>query len=139
MDELEEACHAVFAGAALYSASQSVFFASAQGRVLGTSRAICGMITAVTGRVEEVVGKPSVAALGCAARRLGASPEELAVVGDDPELEMVMARGGNALAIGVATGVSAVDGFAALPDDQRPHLVLGGVHQLLPLLREVHA
>lgn len=136
MDDLEAACDAVFAGAALYSASQSVFFASAQGRVLGTSRAICGMITAVTGRQEEVVGKPSLDALRCAGRLLGAAPEDLLVVGDDPELEMAMARTGGALAVAVATGVSADEAFAALPEDRRPHLVLGGVDELLPLLRE---
>jgi NagD protein len=139
MDDLEEACHAVFAGAALYSASQSVFFASAQGRVLGTSRAICGMITAVTGRAEEIVGKPSLDALRCAAGRLGAEPEDLVVVGDDPELEMAMAHRGDALAVAVTTGVNAAGGFTRLPEAQRPHLVLGGVDELLRLLREVHA
>jgi 4-nitrophenyl phosphatase len=135
MDQLEAACDAVFAGAALYSASQSVFFASAQGRVLGTSRAICGMITAVTGRAEEVVGKPSLAALHCAANRLGAESADLVVVGDDPELEMAMAHRGGALAVGVTTGVHTASTFAEQPAGRRPHLVLDGVDDLLPLFR----
>ncbi|BBC29003.1 HAD hydrolase, family IIA [Streptomyces graminofaciens] len=103
MDDLEAACHAVFDGANLYSSSQSVFFASAEGRALGTSRAICAMISSVTGVAEQVVGKPSPIGLGCAAKRLGAAPHELSVVGDDPELEMAMARHADALTIAVTT------------------------------------
>ncbi|MER6415499.1 biotin transporter BioY [Streptomyces humidus] len=103
MDDLEAACHAVFGGAILYSSSQSVFFASADGRALGTSRAICAMISSVTGVTEQVVGKPSLTGLRCAARRLGVAPQHLAVVGDDPELEMAMARRAGALGIAVTT------------------------------------
>jgi 4-nitrophenyl phosphatase len=134
MDDLESACHAVFRGARLYSCSQSVFFATAEGAVLGTSRAICAMITSITGVREVVVGKPSLDALRCAAHRLGADPADLVVVGDDPELEMAMAHAGGALAVGVAGGVHPVDEFAALPPDRRPHLVIDGVGELLPAL-----
>jgi NagD protein len=134
MDDLEAACHAVIDGAALYSASQSVFFASADGRALGTSRAICAMITSVTGVAEKVVGKPSHNALRCAARHLRVATEELAIVGDDPELEMAMAHRGDALAIAVATGVHAMDRFTALPAEQRPHVTVNGVGQLPDLL-----
>lgn len=69
MNDLEAASHAVFGGAPLYSSSQSVFFASAEGRALGTSRAICAMISSVTGVTEQIVGKPSLTGLRCAARR----------------------------------------------------------------------
>jgi NagD protein len=134
MDDLEAACHAVFGGARLYSCSQSVFFATAEGTVLGTSRAICAMITSITGVREQVVGKPSLDALRCAAHRLGADPADLVVVGDDPELEMAMAHAGGALAVGVAGGVHPADEFAGLPVDRRPHLVVDGVGDLLPVL-----
>ncbi|MFF9778658.1 HAD-IIA family hydrolase [Streptomyces sp. NPDC013978] len=134
MDDLEAACHAVFAGATLYSSSQSVFFASAEGRALGTSRAICAMISSVTGVTEHIVGKPSMIALRCAAGRLRVAPEELAVVGDDPELEMVMARDAGALAIAVTTGIHPPDSYTALPPAQRPHLTLDSVGKLVGLL-----
>ncbi len=134
IDDLEAACHAVFGGATLYSSSQSVFFASTDGRTLGTSRAICAMISAVTGVAEHVVGKPSLYALHCASRRLRVTPEELAVVGDDPELEMAMARRGDALAIAVATGIHATDRFTALPPEQSPHITIDGVGRLPDLL-----
>jgi len=138
MDDLEAACHAVFDGAILYSSSQSVFFASADGRALGTSRAICAMISSVTGVTEQVVGKPSLTALRCAARRLGVAPQHLAVVGDDPELEMAMARHAGALGIAVTTGIHAANHFATLPTEQRPHLTVegvGGLTTLLPAVR----
>ena len=134
MDDLEAACHAVFGGAVLYSSSQSVFFASADGRALGTSRAICAMISSVTGVTEQIVGKPSLTGLRCAARRLGVAPRDLAVVGDDPELEMAMARRADALGIAVTTGIHQPDRSPALPPDQRPHLTVDGVAGLIDLL-----
>jgi 4-nitrophenyl phosphatase len=136
MDTLEAACEAVWQGARLCSCSQSVFFATAEGRALGTSRAITAMIRSITGCRAEVVGKPSVHALRSAARRLGVRPAELAVVGDDPELEVAMARRGGALAIAVGTGVGTASAFARLPGGRRPHLMLPGVGELLDLCRE---
>jgi HAD superfamily hydrolase (TIGR01450 family) len=134
MPALESACHAVWNGAALYSCSQSMFFATAGGRALGTSRAISAMITSLTGCDVEVVGKPSLAALRCAADRLGVAMPELAVVGDDPELEMPMAHLGDSLAIAVSTGIGGDESFAELPEESRPHLRLEGVDDLLSLL-----
>ena len=95
-DALEAACFAVFDGAAMYSASQSLFFATAEGKSLGTSRAISAVVRDITGCEVTVVGKPSVRALHTAARRLGLAPADLAVVGDDPELEVPMAHAGGA-------------------------------------------
>jgi NagD protein len=136
MDALETACEAVWQGAHLYSCSQSVFFATTGGKTLGTSRAITAMIRSITGCRVEVVGKPSLHALRSAARRLGARPAQLAVVGDDPELEIPMAHRGGALAIAVRTGVGTANAFDRLPGGRRPHLVLPGVGELLGLCRE---
>lgn len=136
MDALEAACDAVWQGARLYSCSQSVFFATADGPALGTSRAITAMIRSITGCRVEVAGKPSQHALGTAARRLGLRRRELAVVGDDPELEMPMARRGGALAVAVGTGVGTADAFAGQPRGLRPHLFLAGVSELLDLCAE---
>lgn len=136
MDTLEAACHAVWNGAALYSASQSLFFATAEGRTLGTSRAICAMITDLTGCEVRVVGKPSLDALRAAGRRLKAEPHEIAVVGDDPELEVPMAHRGGALAVAVNTGLGDSDSFAHLPPDRRPHLTVHGVDELLRMCQQ---
>jgi ribonucleotide monophosphatase NagD (HAD superfamily) len=135
MDHLEAACHAVWAGAALYSASETPFFATAGGRALGTSRAISAMIRSITGCGLTITGKPSLDALRAAAARLGVPASRLAVVGDDPLLEVPMAHRGRALAIAVGTGLGAADAYDHLPAPRRPHLHLRGVDELLSLCR----
>jgi 4-nitrophenyl phosphatase len=134
-ESLEAAVFAVFDGADFYSASQSLFFATAEGKSLGTSRAISAVVTDITGCVVTVVGKPSLAALQTAARRLGLAPSELAVVGDDPELEVPMAHRGGAFAVAVHTGIGHAESFADLAEDLRPHLDLPDVGALAELLR----
>ncbi|HTV99537.1 MAG TPA: HAD hydrolase-like protein [Streptosporangiaceae bacterium] len=133
---LEAACHAVWNGAALYSCSQSMFFATAHGRAIGTSRAMSAMIRDLTGCRVNLVGKPSLDALRTAAARLGLRSRELAVVGDDPELEVPMAHRGRALAVAVASGLAVADSFDHLPPERRPHLHLRGVDELLSLCQE---
>jgi NagD protein len=133
-EALEAACDAVFGGARFYSASQSVFFATAEGRQLGTSRAISAVVRDVTGCRVTVVGKPALPALRTAARQLGVAPGELAVVGDDPELEVPMAHKGGALAVAVHTGIGHAQSFADLPENLRPHLDLADIGVLANLL-----
>jgi 4-nitrophenyl phosphatase len=135
MSHLEAACHAVWSGAELYSASETPFFAVAGGRALGTSRAISAMIRSVTGCRLTVTGKPSPDALRAAAARLGVPARHLAVVGDDPLLEVPMAHRGGALAIAVQTGLAGPDAYDHLPPDKRPHLHLRGIDELLSLCR----
>jgi HAD superfamily hydrolase (TIGR01450 family) len=136
MSELESACHAVWGGAVLYSCSQSIFFASADGKTLGTSRAMTAMIKSLTGCRAEIVGKPSLHALRSAGVRLGVRPADLAVVGDDPALEVPMAHSGRALAIAVRTGIGSDGSFDRLPADRAPHLTLHGVDELLTLCQQ---
>lgn len=136
MSTLEAAAHAVWGGARLYSCSQSLFFATADGRQLGTSRAISSAIAGVTGAEIEVVGKPAPHALRAAAERVGARADELVVVGDDPDLEIVMARAAGAVAVAVDTGVGTPDAYADRPPDAVPDLHVSGVEELLRMLRD---
>jgi len=135
MSALEAACYAAWNGAKVYSCSQSLFFATAQGKALGTSRAISAMIKDLTGARIRVIGKPSLDALRCTARQLGVRTRELAVVGDDPSLEIPMALRGGALAVAVNTGVGSADSYAHLPERQRPHLTVHHVGELLSLYK----
>jgi 4-nitrophenyl phosphatase len=135
MSALEAACYAVWNGAKVYSCSQSLYFATAQGKALGTSRAISAMIKDLTGARIQVIGKPSLEALRCAARQLGVRTRELTVVGDDPSLEIPMALRGGALAVAVSTGVGAAGAYTDLPQKQRPHLIVHGVGELLSLYK----
>jgi len=134
MPALEAACHAVWGGAELYSASQTPFFAVDGGRALGTSRAISAMIKSLTGCGIRIVGKPSLDALRSAAERLGVRPANLAVVGDDPALEVPMAHRGRSLAIAVGTGLGGPGAYADLPASRQPHLQVRGVDELLVIL-----
>jgi 4-nitrophenyl phosphatase len=134
-EALEAACDAVFGGARFYSASQSLFFATAEGRQLGTSRAIAAVVRDITGCRVTVVGKPSRQALRTAAHRLGVAATEIAVVGDDPQLEVPMARKGGALAVAVHTGIGHAQSFTDLPEKARPQLDLPDVGVLAGLLK----
>jgi 4-nitrophenyl phosphatase len=128
---LEAACRAVWSGARLYSCSQSLFFATADGRAIGTSRAMSAMIGSLTGARTQLVGKPSRAALSTAARRLGVPAAALVVVGDDPELEVPMAHRGSALAVAVSSGLGHPDSYRHLPPERQPHLHVSGADELL--------
>jgi hypothetical protein len=127
MSALEAACHVAWNGAKVYSCSQSLYFAIAPGKALGTSRAISAMIKDLTGARIHVIGKPSLEALRCAARQLGVRTKELTVVGVDPSLEVPMAHRGGAFALAVNTGVGTADSFAHLPKKQHPHLTVHDV------------
>ena len=133
-ESLEAAVEAVAAGAEYYSASQSPYFATSEGRSLGSSRAISAVVRDLTGAHVEVVGKPSLQALRTSAALLGVEPSELAVVGDDPELEVPMAHKGGAFAVAVHTGIGHAESFTDLPESLRPHLDLPDLSALADLL-----
>ncbi|MBK6715717.1 MAG: HAD hydrolase-like protein [Burkholderiales bacterium] len=133
--DLEAACRAVWAGATLYTVSKAATLASRDGPALGISGALSAAVTSVTGKRALVVGKPSMTALKVACERLGTPADDVAVVGDDPTLENAMALRGGAFSVGVHTGLAGAKEFAALPEGQRPHLSLPGIHALLELLR----
>ena len=132
--DIEAACRAAWAGATLYTASLAPFFATRTGKSVGISGAICAAIKSVTQQRIYVLGKPSQVSLGTAARRLGVRAKDMVVVGDDPGLEIAMARSGRACAVGVATGLAKTDAFAALPPERRADLVVAGVDELLPIV-----
>ena len=96
MQAIEAACHAIWSGARLYVASDVPFFATKQGRTMGYSYAIAGAIRRVTRAPMILTGKPSLHALRFVARRLGLRRRDLGVVGDDPSVEIIMARRGGA-------------------------------------------
>lgn len=134
MDHIEAACDAVWNGAKLYAASMVPWFATRGGRALGSSRAICAMITSITGKRGHPLGKPSSAAMRSAIAHLGCAAADAVVLGDDPKLEIAMARRAGALAVGVHSGVAGAADFAAAEKALRAHLSLPGVAALYELL-----
>lgn len=133
--DLEAACQSLWDGAQLVTASNVPFFATANGRGIGSSFAINAMLTAMTGKRPRILGKPSRTALDTALSVMGLSKralKDIVVVGDDPALEMRMANSAGALSIGMATGIMAGD--ANLPERDRPAALL---RDLSPLLAAV--
>ncbi len=122
--DLEAAAKAVWAGAPVYATSIAPYFASAKGRMLGISGAIAAAIHNATGTKATVFGKPEVAGLDIVATLTGVAHADMAVIGDDPNLEILMARRAGAFAIGVTTGIADHAAFNAMPPDQRAHHVL---------------
>ena len=125
--DLEAACESVWAGAKLTTASHVPFFATANGRGIGSSFAINQMIAALTGKRARILGKPSRIAFDVAAGAMGlrrADAGKIVVVGDDPALEMAMARNAGAIGIGMTTGLMRPEALNSLPASQQPHAVI---------------
>jgi ribonucleotide monophosphatase NagD (HAD superfamily) len=78
-----------------------------------------------------LTGKPSLDALRFVARKLGVPMKSLAVVGDDPLVEIVMARRAGAMAFGVTTGTTSAEEWAQQAPIKRPHRILSGVADVL--------
>ena len=134
MKDIEAACNAIFAGAKLYVASDVPFFATRHGRSIGYSYAIVGAIRRVTHAPMILTGKPSRHAMKFVARRLGVPVTRVGVVGDDPVVEISMARRFGAAAFGVTTGVTSAADWRRQPPMRRPHRVLQHLGDLLDLL-----
>jgi len=131
MKDIEAACHAIWQGAKLYVASDVPFFASKSGRTIGYSYAITGAVRRMTKAPAIITGKPSLHALRFIARHLGVRVTEVGVVGDDPVVEMQMARRGKATGFGVCTGTTSRAEWKQQPLNRRPHHVIEGVYELL--------
>ena len=128
--DLEIAAQAIWAGAPLYATSVAPYFASAKGRMLGISGAIAAALHNATGARATVFGKPEVAGLDIVTALTGMAATDMAVIGDDPHLEILMARRAGAFAIGVTTGIADQAAFAAMPQDQRAHHVVASLDGL---------
>jgi len=131
MKDIEAACQAIWAGAKLYVASDVPFFATRQGRAMGYSYAIVGAIRRMTKAPMILTGKPSLHAMRFVARKVGGPVREVGVVGDDPAVEIIMARRGGATAFGVTTGVMKQADWERETGKRRPHFVLNDLRELL--------
>jgi len=131
MKDIETACQAIWGGAELCVASDVPFFATRQGRTIGYSHAITAAIRRLTHAPMTLTGKPSVRALRFVARRLGVPMRALAVVGDDPIVEVLMARRGGALALAVTTGTTHLEEWRRQPRSRRPDAILSELREVL--------
>lgn len=133
MKDIEAACKAIWDGAQLYVASDVPFFATAAGKTMGYSHAITAAVRKITRAPMTLTGKPSLHALKLVAKRLGIPMRRVGVVGDDPLVEMIMARRGKAIGFGVTTGMSTEQHWAAQPRGRRPHRVVSELPEILKI------
>jgi 4-nitrophenyl phosphatase len=122
--QLEAAAAAIWSGAQLFATSVAPYFAGAKGKLMGVSGAMAAAINNATGATATVFGKPSVDGLEIISEILGVAAENMVIVGDDPKLEIAMARKGGAFAVGVTCGVGDAAAFAAMPESLRAHVVV---------------
>ncbi len=135
MKDIEAAAKAIWNGAQLYVASDVPFFATAGGKTMGYSYAISAAVRRITRAPMVLTGKPSLHALRLAAKKLGVPMSRVGVVGDDPLVEMIMARRGSAVGFGVTTGICQASDWARQPKGRRPHRVLRSLGDLLAVAR----
>ena len=128
--QLRAACESVWAGAPLLATSTASVFSVNGGLAPGWSGAVAAGIRQTTGVKALTLGKPSPAALREACRALGTTPRRTLVVGDDLELEIVMARRAGARTALVLTGISTAADVDRLPADRRPDVVATAVSEL---------
>lgn len=127
--ELEAVVQAVWDGAKPFAGSVAPYFASSKGRMLGISGAIAAALENATDTKVTVFGKPETAGLEIVSALTGCQPHEMAVVGDDPKLEIRMGRKAGAFCVGVTTGISDVALFNSFPEDERAHVVLSSMEE----------
>jgi 4-nitrophenyl phosphatase len=134
MKDIDSACHAIWAGARLYGASDVPFFATKQGRTIGYTFAMLAAIRRLTKAPVTITGKPSLHALRLVAKRLGVLPRNVVVVGDDPLVEAIMAGRGKATMLGVTTGFTTVEDWEAQTGVRRAHRVLQNLDEVFEVL-----
>lgn len=132
--KIQIAVEAINAGADLFVTSAAATFASS-GRVnVGVTGFIGAGLEHSTGKPFQVLGKPSQFAMAGVLKRLGTTPEETLVVGDDLYLETSMARANGVLSCLITTGLNSAADAANAPEDRRPDIVVDTLHELWELL-----
>ena len=133
MKDIEAACKAIWNGATLYVASDVPFFATSAGKTMGYSHAITAAVRKITRAPMILTGKPSLHALKLVSKRLGIPMRRIGVIGDDPLVEMIMARRGGATGFGVTTGTTTASDWAAQPRGRRPHRIVRELGDVLKI------
>jgi HAD superfamily hydrolase (TIGR01450 family) len=131
LDRMERAARAVTRGARLLTANYQRGYWGANGLVFSRGAMVTAGIARVSGARPVVVGKPSKAAVREIGDRLGLPTDEVAVIGDDLEMDIALGRLGGSRTILVRSGISGQVDLARVPERQRPDAVVEGVEEVL--------
>jgi HAD superfamily hydrolase (TIGR01450 family) len=131
LDGMVRAARAVSRGARLLTANYQRGYWGANGVVFSRGAMVTAGIARVTGARPVVVGKPSKAAVREISDRLALPPSQLAVIGDDLDMDIALGRLGGSRTILVRSGISGGVDIARVPERRRPDAVVGGVEEVL--------
>ena len=132
--DLETAARAVIGGASLLTANYGQGYWGANGLIFSRGAMTTAAIAKVSGAEPVIVGKPSKVAVKEASDRLGAPASELAVIGDDIEMDIALGRLGGSKTILVRSGMSGEIDLDGIPPERRPDAVIDGVEEMLAWL-----
>lgn len=132
--QLRAACTAVWNGAPLLTTSNALVISVQGGLAPGWSGAVTAGIERTTGVEAVVLGKPAPESFEQAAALLEAPPERVAMVGDDLDVDIAMARRAGAPAVLVLSGTASQLDLEALEGELRPTAVVRDVREVPGLL-----
>ena len=118
-------------GAPLFTGSYVRGYAGANGIIFSRGAMITAAIAKVSGARPRVLGKPSRAAVAALRARLGVPTREIAVIGDDLEMDVALGKLGGSHTVLVRSGISGAIDLGTVPEKRRPDAVIDGVADLL--------
>ncbi|WP_165874391.1 HAD-IIA family hydrolase [Rubrobacter taiwanensis] len=133
-ESLERAARAITRGARLLTASYGPGYWGADGMIFSRGAMVTAALAKATGARPVIVGKPSRAAVRAACERLGVRSQEMAVIGDDLDMDIGLGRLGGSRTILVRSGTSGSVDLARVPERRRPDAVVEGVGEILQWL-----
>jgi HAD superfamily hydrolase (TIGR01450 family) len=134
LDAAEDAARAVLRGAPLLTANYGPGYWGANGIIFSKG----AMVTAAIAKVSEaepiVVGKPSQVAVREVTNRLGVPSGQVAVIGDDIDMDIGLGKQGGSRTILVRSGLSGTVEIEQVEVARRPDAIVDGVEEILPWL-----
>lgn len=127
--KLERACTLLFAGKPYYATHPDKTCITTHGLVPDIA-AIIAACEAVTGRVPKIIGKPFPEIAKQALSLLGAQAQKTAMVGDQLDTDLTMARQSGLVGVLVMSGETTPAKLAAWPAAERPEIVVRDVAEL---------
>jgi HAD superfamily hydrolase (TIGR01450 family) len=132
--DAEVAARAVLKGAPLLTANYGPGYWGSNGIIFSRG----AMTTAAIAKVTEVepitVGKPSRVAVEVLSERLRSRSEDVAVIGDDVDMDIELGHLGGSRTVLVRSGISGRMDMDQVPEERRPDEVVDGVAEILPWL-----
>jgi HAD superfamily hydrolase (TIGR01450 family) len=133
-EKLRIACRHLFAGKPYFATHPDKTCITSDGLIPDIA-AIIAANEAVTGRIPKIIGKPSPSLVNTALRRLNANSEETAMVGDQLDTDMTMARQSGLCGVLVMSGETKQHHLETAPETATPTLVAQSVAELLDWIR----